>query len=494
MSINNSSTLQKLFFPAVILIGSILRFYRLGYRSLWYDEAYQFFEATKELSSIYDPGHPPLSHYILHFFLFFGNSEAILKLPSALFGIATVFMVYHLGKCLYDHKIGLLSAFLTSISPILIYYSQEARGYSQFAFFSVSSLYFTLLIYKNGKLISYLGYIISTILCLYTHFFSLFLLIGENIFILFLWNKKKIKTINWISIQILVLLSFIPGAVLILKMLKDHSITYDYSLLKTIFSTFYIFNFGRVLFPFSINIFVIFLGTVSFSLCFILSLIHLIKHKKDDYFFFISFFLTYILILIVNYRLHALSELFIRYLIFLVPLYLIFISRGINAINNRKLRILLLLVIFSVNLWSLYGYYFNWDKLGKGNFRGASEFVDKQILNPEDVVIHSDYQLPKIFNYYLDIEAREYIIDNQLFNILDFKNTEKVIVVGYSSKNFIDVIKSQSVEADPWTGLELKERLLELGYIKTNEKIWPGKKRIEILVYEKDNTLSPEEL
>jgi uncharacterized membrane protein len=59
-----------------------------------------------------------------------GDSEFSLRFFSALAGVAGVLATHRLGSYLYSQRAGLAAALLASVSPFLIYYSQEVRSYA----------------------------------------------------------------------------------------------------------------------------------------------------------------------------------------------------------------------------------------------------------------------------------------------------------------------------------------------------------------------------
>ena len=120
----------------VTVLGTFLRFYHIGVKSLWIDEAFSFRSAQLPLSQIWgaqalvEPN-PPLYYTLLKLWvLFFGESEAALRSLSAVIGILTIPLIYVLGRSLGNQQLGLIAALLLAISPINIQYSQEARGYT----------------------------------------------------------------------------------------------------------------------------------------------------------------------------------------------------------------------------------------------------------------------------------------------------------------------------------------------------------------------------
>ena len=124
-------------------LGGFLRLYRLDFQSLWVDEGLQYFVANNNgLGEIFSQArsfHPPLSFLINHVFLQIGESDFFFRLPSAIFGIATLPVFYILARELTSSRVALVSTFVLAVSPFHIWYSQEGRMYAQLLFFSVLS-------------------------------------------------------------------------------------------------------------------------------------------------------------------------------------------------------------------------------------------------------------------------------------------------------------------------------------------------------------------
>ena len=72
-----------------------------------------------------------------------GTSEFALRLPSAVFGIALVPVAWAIGRRLGGERTATALAALVAVHPLLVYYSQEARGYAAVALAcAVGFLYF----------------------------------------------------------------------------------------------------------------------------------------------------------------------------------------------------------------------------------------------------------------------------------------------------------------------------------------------------------------
>ena len=70
----------------------------------------------------------------------FGTSEFAVRLPSLIAGVALVPAMYWVGKVVFDRRTGWIAAVLATIAPFCVWYSQEARMYSQFMLFAALAI------------------------------------------------------------------------------------------------------------------------------------------------------------------------------------------------------------------------------------------------------------------------------------------------------------------------------------------------------------------
>jgi len=120
----------------IIALAAVLRFVALGQKSLWLDEIMSVRLAqmpsvadTVRAVAAYDV-HPPLYPILHHLWMRLGGGDAFARIPSAVFGVAAVGLVYLLARRLLGERPALAAAALLAVSPYHIYYSQEARHYA----------------------------------------------------------------------------------------------------------------------------------------------------------------------------------------------------------------------------------------------------------------------------------------------------------------------------------------------------------------------------
>jgi hypothetical protein len=113
----------------------LLRLFHLGHQSLWIDEVMTW-QSAGGLYPVTIRHFLANLHGPLHQFLLFGwirlagDSEAALRLPSALAGVALVPALAALARRLLGPRAAVPAAWMAALSPFLVWYGQEARNYS----------------------------------------------------------------------------------------------------------------------------------------------------------------------------------------------------------------------------------------------------------------------------------------------------------------------------------------------------------------------------
>ena len=128
---------------AVTILALALRLLMIDYSSLWWDEGYSLWFSRQSVSDLFgvianiEPN-PPLYYLLLKLWIgLFGDAEFSLRSLSAVYGAATVPLVYLSARwmapdAISSHRIGILAAIAFSLSFLQLLYGQEARAYTQF--------------------------------------------------------------------------------------------------------------------------------------------------------------------------------------------------------------------------------------------------------------------------------------------------------------------------------------------------------------------------
>lgn len=183
----------------IIILSLGLRLLSLN-QSLWLDEAISA-NVVKNYShqniiTQFSPSdfHPPLYYLVLKAWTsVFGYSEFSLRLPSVIFSILTILLVFK--------YFGFWPSLLLAANPLYLYYSQEARMYS-LATLLVFSAY---LAFRNRK---YFFYFLFVFLSLSTFYGSIFVFTAISLF--FLIKKEPKNFFVYLIAIILPLLFWFP--------------------------------------------------------------------------------------------------------------------------------------------------------------------------------------------------------------------------------------------------------------------------------------------
>jgi hypothetical protein len=185
----------------LLLAGFALRTYQLAVQSLWYDEAISWYLTQMPLPQLTEwtanDIQPPLYYYLLWLWVrLAGISEFALRFPSVACGLLTLPLLWRLARRLFGPRAGWLALLLAVLSPLHVYYAQEARMYTLLTLLGVLSSYMLLVLLDQLRPVSAPGsqrewkllasvYVLTATAALYTHYFAFFLLAAHTIYVVY---------------------------------------------------------------------------------------------------------------------------------------------------------------------------------------------------------------------------------------------------------------------------------------------------------------------
>ena len=428
----------------IILFGAFLRIFYLGNESFWLDEAETVFATQKNSSyiihsfytnilapEIFGPrggGSMPLYYLLANYWTkLFGLSEFKLRLPSAIFGIISIYLVYLIGKKFFGKAVGLIAAFIISINHQHIYYSQEARMYTFIVMLTMISVYSFYQLLTKGKILHLLIYVISTIALLYTHYYSIlvpafeflytFLILNDARYnlkkVIICWAMIALSYAFWIPVLLRqfskgATLSGIQGPLTINKLIElaigfNSWVSPDLQSRSALAA----WKYFNISFFGWITIISILLISVIFIIFFLreitIFLINGIKDKKitsKNKQLLLLWFLIPIAIplFLAIFSPHSSTLGYIRYVLFISPAYYLLISKSIYGFGKRKNSFSITVILFLIITFSIapiYSYYKNPDK---GQYKEAAAYIASKEKN-EPIIVHgAPIFLP--FDYY----------------------------------------------------------------------------------------------
>ncbi|MGN6255102.1 MAG: glycosyltransferase family 39 protein [Solirubrobacterales bacterium] len=171
----------------VVVLGAVLRFATLGLQSYRYDETVtvarvlhpSLFATFSEIP--HSESTPPLYYLVAWFWSRpFGTGEAWMRSLSALAGTATIIVVYLGALALpLPKRAGLVAAAMVSVSPVMIWFSQDARAYALVVLLTALSFLFFARARRSGARRDLAWWAAFSALALATHYFAGFVVLAE---------------------------------------------------------------------------------------------------------------------------------------------------------------------------------------------------------------------------------------------------------------------------------------------------------------------------
>jgi len=391
---------------ALTVIGAVLRFFNLGFNSLWLDEASTYTFASMSIPGIWEATtggefNPPLFYWVEHLMLMLGNNEVILRLVPALLGVLTIPLVYWVGKEFMDRNVGIIAAAACTFSPFLILYSQEARAYSMGLFFIAFAMVFFLKALKTNKTVHWALFGLLSALAFWAHFYTLVItgaLVLYAIGVKVMEWKKDSSALKPVLIGAgafaLISLPLLAVTVQLFAKRTSGGPTFGIQGAGIILETF------RQLSGFSELVMFLFL------LLFIVGIIHAFLIDRNKGIFLLALtVLPFVISWFLSYKIPMVP----RYLIILAPVYFVGIALSYKPVyallSSRKIvyAVMALLVVLSVTTPFFVDYYTSYSKEDWRGFAGQM----RQAAQPGDILVLVPGYISQPFSYYYSNTTEE---------------------------------------------------------------------------------------
>lgn len=192
----------------VVVLAALTRFWRLGYHSIWFDEAVSLEWAMADPAWTWDKTillveekHPPVYYLFLHYWQEALNwaglsyNDAALRASGALLGVLTVVGLLLLVRRVASRATALAAALLTALAPVLVWYSQELRMFQPATTALVWGGYFLVRAWNGETILRrtfwWLAMAAAFLAALYSYLFSALLLPAAGLSLLLLWAADK---------------------------------------------------------------------------------------------------------------------------------------------------------------------------------------------------------------------------------------------------------------------------------------------------------------
>ncbi|MGB9773196.1 MAG: glycosyltransferase family 39 protein [Bacteroidota bacterium] len=403
--------------PLLLLIALFLRMQGLGRQSLWNDEMF-----TLKLISLpwgeflgrvmKHTAHPPLFFVIEKVVtMFTGTSEAGLRFLPALFGAATVPILYFFLREMWSKEAAIIAGALMTLSPYHLAYSQEARPYSLAMFFATLATLILFRICTQGQSINgnaspaekklFLALMLVDLAGLYTHYWYAFVVASHFVAVLLI-PSLRVRWRWFLAIWLVDGMFFLPQLFFAFshagKVASANWWWVEKPSLLNPFRTFLAFTgvrFSQASATFAMPLWVTIVGASIAGFALLLLFIHGLSFRKEMNATLVSLLLLppTIGFLISLYR----PEVYVwyRYPSVVLPLFFAAVGVGYSFLRPSISRWFLVALLLGTQAMGVLKYS-SWDK---ANPKYVAAFVTSLDLGKGDVLIRPWY-FADLLNYY----------------------------------------------------------------------------------------------
>ncbi len=207
---------ERIGLAAILFTGLALRLAFLDHKGLWLDEAVTLSKAMAQPSTIviaHDEAHPPLYYLFMHFWLMLGQSEVLLRLPSVIFGTLALPFLYGLSREWIGREGAPLATALLALSPLHIWYSQEARMYSLVPLLALAAAFNAVQAIRGQGRGYWVAAILAALAAIYTDYSAVVSLwLGNLAFLTLASHRPELRSQwrAWVLAHGVLLLGYLP--------------------------------------------------------------------------------------------------------------------------------------------------------------------------------------------------------------------------------------------------------------------------------------------
>jgi mannosyltransferase len=159
---------------------------------LWFDEVLTLVDFARKPFGEIVTSFPSQNQHMLYSILahvslsLFGESAWALRLPSAVFGVASLWALFLLGRRTIGASEALLACALMTVSYHHIWFSQNARGYMALLFFALLATWLWIEALEHGSWAWWLAYVWAVSFGLWSHLTMIFVAAAHSLVYLFI--------------------------------------------------------------------------------------------------------------------------------------------------------------------------------------------------------------------------------------------------------------------------------------------------------------------
>ena len=396
--------------------------------ALWHDEAFSALLIKYDFKEmIYRAGldvHPPFYYILLKGWDgLFGDSLFSLRLFSVIFGIfAVILFFFFVKEFLKNRKFALFASVLLALNSFFIQFIMEARMFTLGIFLVILSSFFLLKALQpshrnfggggnSKKWYWWLLYAISASCGIYTHYYVIFSILAQGIFLIYwIFKESKFNLLNWLKNRnfqfglgayLLIVISYLPWLKTFLSQTSQVQESYwippmnIYSIPATFLK---LTTGGGIDGPKFWYILVALMVLILVAFIYALKKIE----QSAKWLIFLLIIIPFLGAIAFSFK----SSIYLdRYFIFALPFYLILMGGAIWLIKNKKVRNIFIAIAI---LGSLIAFPVRWARLEvekKPGMAAAASYLNQQAKPGEKIYVGSSF-VYFTFKYYSEQYAQ----------------------------------------------------------------------------------------
>jgi len=154
---------------------------------------------------------PPLYFAAALIFSQLGDSPYLLRIPSLVAGVSLIPLTWLLGVRTVGRGPGLVAAALVASSPLMVFYSTEARAYAAAAFFALCSTLVLVSLSRKSSIPRWALYAVLIALAMYSHYTAVFVLAAQTLWAFVVLKDLRGRLALAVTGAFLLFLPWFPG-------------------------------------------------------------------------------------------------------------------------------------------------------------------------------------------------------------------------------------------------------------------------------------------
>jgi len=425
----NLKKIKITFIILLIFFGSFIRFYNLNFDDLWSDEMVSywlsnpFYSFSETISLIFESNLMVSFEIILKVFhKLFGYDVHVSRYLNALISVFSIILFANLlRKNSVNINSILYGTFLLAFNIFHIRYAMELRSYTLTFFLAlilINLLFEDQYLKKKNSYLDYFLIIMSSLLMLFSHSFSVIIIFSLNFYILCLWFFKKNDNSNLIKIFFLNIFIVIFFLLFYLKGVS-HTPNWIKQLDISFFTNYFFSNFfGSRLIGGVYLVVLLYLLTKSIK--------QIINKANINLYFLILIFFSYFLPGIYGFIFEPV--LINRYIIFVLIPILFLISHLTFEFNNNLIKkiflsLIVILTFFNHFTENTFKQFYTNIYPSKPEIRKTLKFINKSNSLNYSVFLDANNKLNinSIYENYLNNYSKKLEFNLNFINYLDKK-------------------------------------------------------------------------